>query len=142
MSRWTSTPSNMSATPRSLHSVTRAAAPTARPGQRFASRLRSLCRTCATCVPGDADGALRRLLVVPADHRAQQDAASRIRLHDATDAVDPVHRHPPGTPRHVVPQAVRPALPLLQPDVEGTGMSPPHALAHLQTWLEVVMNAA
>ena len=57
---------------------------------------------------------LRRLRLLSDRDRPQQDAARRVRLHDAPTQDRAADRHPEGTVRHVPPQTVRTALHVLE----------------------------
>ena len=63
--------------------------------------------------------AVQRLRVVPDRHVVARDAAGRVRLRPELDAVDPPARPDQTAPRVLVPQEVRPAVHVLEPDAQG-----------------------
>ena len=66
--------------------------------------------------------------LLPAGHRPQPDAASRVRLRAQAGAQLPVHRHDEAALRHVVAQAVRATGDVLARDAPWTGLT-----GHLRT---------
>ncbi len=63
-------------------------------------------------------GVVRRVLVVSHHDGPQQDGAGRVRLHDGGHAQHPVHQYEEGAVRHVAAEAVRAAVPVLEPDAQ------------------------
>ena len=65
-----------------------------------------------------------RLRVVPARHVVSRDAAGRVRLLDADDAVDPLPRPGEAAPGVLVPQEIRTAVHVLEPHAQGPRLNP------------------
>ena len=67
--------------------------------------------------------AIQRVRVVPDRHVVARDAAGRVRLRPEPDAVVPAARPDQAAPGVLVPQEVRPAVHVLEPDAQGPGLA-------------------